>query len=286
MVRTERPATRVYRQFVAALVCALLLGGCAGKQPDAALFGLANDGGSNGTAYAEELEDFSPAATRRSSDPLYNADRVVLDDVTDPLEIRDPFEPVNRAMYSLNAQVDRYFLLPIVGAYRKVIPGFARQGVTNFFDNLDDIRTGINQLLQLRPKRAAETGGRFLTNSTLGLAGLLDPASRFGIPKHDEDFGQTLGHYNVGPGPYLVLPLFGPSGLRDGLGRAVDAGVLALLDPLNLERYGSRRYAYYPLLVIDTRATTAFEYFDTGSPFEYELLRMLYTRKRELDIVK
>ena len=231
-------------------------------------------------------EDFSPEVTERTADPLYNSQRVVLDDVENPLEVRDPLESVNRAMYSFNAQLDRWVLMPVIGVYQKILPRFARQGVTNFFDNLDDIRTGINQVLQLRPRRALETGGRFLTNTTLGVAGLWDPASRFGIPKHDEDFGQTLGHYGVGAGPYLVLPLFGPSGLRDAAGRAVDAGIFSLIDPLDLNGRSGRGYPYYPLLIIDTRATTAFEYFGTGSPFEYELLRMLYVKKRELDIVK
>lgn len=231
-------------------------------------------------------EDFSPETTRRTADPLYNADRVVLDDVDDPLAVADPLEPMNRALYSFNAQLDRWVLLPTISVYQKVLPRFARKGITNFFDNLDDIRTGINQVLQLRPKRALETGGRFLTNTTLGIGGLWDPASRFNIPKHDEDFGQTLGHYGVATGPYLVLPLFGPSSVRDGIGRAVDTTVLAQLDPVDLQDHRKRGYAYYPLLILDTRATTAFEYFGTGSPFEYELVRMLYTKKRELDIVK
>ena len=270
--------------WIACFVALTLLSGCAGNGPrDSAISlydALYGDDG------AEQEEDFSPSVTKRTADPLYNSERVVLDDVEDPLEINDPLEPINRAMYSFNAQLDRWVLMPVIGAYERAIPKFARQGVTNFFDNLDDIRTGINQLLQLRPKRAAQTGGRFLTNSTLGIAGLLDPASRFDMPKYDEDFGQTLGRWGVGAGPYLVLPLFGPSGLRDGAGRIVDAGVLAQIDPLDLNGHSGRAYPYYPLLVIDTRATTAFEYFGTGSPFEYELLRMLYAKKRELDIVK
>lgn len=270
----------VPRVLAQRLLLATLLGtlvtGCASQRGEQSLYG----------DLEMQEEDFSPEVTRRTADPLYNSERVVLDDVQDPLAINDPLEPMNRALYSFNAQLDRWLLLPAIGAYERFIPGFARQGATNFFDNLDDIRTGINQLLQLRPKRALETGGRFLTNTTLGVAGLWDPASRFNLPKYDEDFGQTLGHYGVDSGPYLVLPLFGPSGLRDGFGRAVDAGALSLIDPLDLERHGGRRYAYYPLLVLDTRATTAFEYFGTGSPFEYELVRMLYTKKRELDIVK
>lgn len=265
------------------LFICLLSTGCANNS--------ANSTGSSLYGYLQDsdetqLEDFSPETTRRTADPLYNANRVVLDDVADPLDISDPLEPLNRALYSFNAQLDRWVLMPAIGVYQKILPRFARRGVTNFFDNLDDIRTGINQLLQLRPKRALQTSGRFLTNTTLGIGGLWDPASRFNLPKYDEDFGQTLGHYGVGAGPYLVLPLFGPSGLRDAFGRAVDTGILAQIDPLDLTDHSGRGYGYYPLLILDTRATTAFEYFGTGSPFEYELVRMLYAKKRELDIVK
>ena len=271
-------------RFLVCLLPLFILGGCASSGPSNSGNGLYQVFYGDGSEEIEE--DFSPEVTQRTADPLYNSDRVVLADVVDPLAIHDPLEPFNRAMYSFNAQLDRKVLLPVIKIYRKIIPGFARRGVTNFFDNLDDIRTGINQILQLRPKRALQTTGRFLTNTTLGIAGLWDPASRFGIPKHDEDFGQTLGHYGVKPGPYLVLPLFGPSGLRDGVGRVVDAGFLALIDPLDLNGHSGRGYIYYPLLIIDTRATTAFEYFSTGSPFEYELVRTLYTKKRELDIAK
>ncbi len=116
--------------------------------------------------------------------------------------------------------------------------------------------------------------------------GVFDPATRLNIPKHDEDFGQTLGHYGFANGPYVMLPLFGPSTLRDALGRGVDLLALGWLDPLGLDRHPKRQYPYYPLLVLDTRATTAFQYYETGSPFEYELVRLLFVTKRELDITK
>jgi phospholipid-binding lipoprotein MlaA len=259
------------KNLLTTLLTLCLVWGCAGR-------------GQRGTPL-DSGEDFSSIATQRTADPLYNGARMVLDDVEKPLQVRDPFEGFNRTIYRLNANLDRV-LLPAVSLYERFIPNFARQGVTNFFDNLDDIRTGFNQVLQLRPRRALETTGRFITNSTLGLAGLFDVASRTGQRKYDEDFGQTLGRYGVAPGPYLVLPLFGPSGLRDGFGRVFDASVLSLLDPLALDGDSGRQAAYYPLLIIDTRATTAFEYFSTGSPFEYELVRLLYSKKRELDIVK
>lgn len=220
------------------------------------------------------------------SQPLFNSERVVRDDVMAPLVVRDPWNGVNRAIYRFNAATDDVLLNPLVNGYRRITPEFARQGVTNFFDNIDDIRTLINQGLQVRPKRAGQTALRMLTNTTLGIGGLFDIASRFGIPKYDEDFGQTLGHYGVAPGPYLMLPLFGPSTLRDGIGRIIDAGFQSAIDPLDLNGHGERGILYYPLLVIDTRYTTAFQYFETASPFEYGLVRKLFVTKRELDIKK
>ena len=231
----------------------------------------------------------TPTAKHRATPltpPVYARERMVLDDVDAPLEVYDPWQAYNRAVYSFNAGLDRFALNPAVGAYRTVAPAPVRAGVTNFFDNLDDIRTLMNQVLQLRWRPAWDTTRRFAANSTLGVLGVFDPATRFGIPKHDEDFGQTLGRYGVAKGPYFMLPLFGPSTLRDALGRGVDLLALGWLDPLDLDGHPDRRYPYYPLLVLDTRATTAFQYFETGSPFEYELVRLLFVTKRELDIAK
>ncbi len=218
--------------------------------------------------------------------PIFSSERVVPDDVMTPPTVDDPWNRWNRSVYRFNAGIDNVMLNPLVNGYRFITPSFARTGVTNFFDNLDDIRTLINQALQGRPARAGQSTLRFLTNSTIGLAGLFDVASRFGIPKYDEDFGQTLGRYGVGPGPYLMLPLLGPSTLRDAFGRAVDAGISTAIDPLGLEDESDRGLVYYPLLIIDTRHTTAFQYFETGSPFEYGLVRRVWVTKRELDIEK
>lgn len=240
----------------------------------------------SGCMHHQSEPQVDPMEPSQYSQPLFNSERVVRDDVAAPLLVRDPWNGVNRAIYRFNAATDDVLLNPLVNGYRRITPEFARQGVTNFFDNFDDIRTFINQGLQARPRRAGETALRFITNTTIGLGGLFDVASRFGIPKHEEDFGQTLGHYGVGPGPYVMLPLFGPSTLRDTLGRVVDAGFQAVIDPLDLNGHGERGILYYPLLVIDTRYTTAFQYFETGSPFEYGLVRKLFVTKRALDIKK
>jgi phospholipid-binding lipoprotein MlaA len=128
----------------------------------------------------------------------------------------DPLERVNRATYRFNDAVDRAVLKPVATGYRNHVPRVIRTGVGNVLSHLAFPTTIVNDLLQLKLKDTLVDIGRFAINSTLGLAGILDPASRFGIARNDEDFGQTLGRWGVPPGPYLVLPLLGPSSLRDG----------------------------------------------------------------------
>ncbi|MBW2415860.1 MAG: VacJ family lipoprotein, partial [Deltaproteobacteria bacterium] len=136
------------------------------------------------------------------------------------------------------------------------------------------------------PVRATQTVGRVGVNLTLGVVGLFDVASRFGMPYHVEDFGQTMGVWGVGAGPYLVLPLAGPSSLRDGSGQLVDSVIMsfAFTRPVGIDGNLAAQAVYYPLLVVDTRGRVAFQYFETGSPFEYELVRMMMSAKRKLEI--
>jgi phospholipid-binding lipoprotein MlaA len=220
------------------------------------------------------------------AEPVFPYDRIVPPDAEPALQIYDPWEPMNRTIYRFNYHLDKWVLLPVVKGYRTVTPRFLRTGVHNFFNNFFEIRTFGNQLLQFRPVPAVHTLGRFLVNSTVGLLGLIDVASPIGIPYYDEDFGQTLGRWGLGPGPYLVLPLLGPSSLRDGFGDGVDAFWMGELDPLDLDDSEARRIAYYTMLVIDTRNSVEFRYFGTGSPYEYELVRLMITTKRELDVEK
>ena len=203
-----------------------------------------------------------------------------------PFIIDDPWEGMNRTFYRFNYHVDRWFLMPAVRTYRFIVPGFMRSGVHNFFNNLFGIRTLYNQILQARPVRAAQTTGRFVVNSTIGIAGLFDVATPMGMPYHVEDFGQTMGRWGMGTGPYLVLPVFGPSNLRDGFGLAVDGWAMAAIDPLDLDRNSQYQYVYYPLLILDSRDRVAFQYHQTGSPFEYELVRRLMLTKRQLEVEK
>jgi len=135
---------------------------------------------------------------------------------------RDPLEPLNRAMFSFNDTIDEAVTKPVARGYRAVLPGFVRSGVSNFFSNVEDVWICINDLLQGKFQRGLDDFGRVLFNSTFGIAGVFDFASDVGLPKNNEDFGQTLGWWGVGSGSYLVLPILGPSTVRDGLAFLVD----------------------------------------------------------------
>lgn len=141
---------------------------------------------------------------------------------------KDPFEPFNRGVYQFNETVDKAVIKPAAKGYNAVMPVPGKVMVSNFFSNLDDVIVAINDLLQLKVVRAISDSGRIVVNTTVGLFGLVDVASLVGLEKHHEDFGQTLGYWGVGSGPYLVIPLFGPSSVRDGVGLYADsrAGVL------------------------------------------------------------
>ena len=203
-----------------------------------------------------------------------------------PLLVYDPLEPINRAIYTFNAGFDRYVFLPVVRAYVDITPEFVRDRVSDLFINLDEFRNFTNSVLQLKAESAGRAVLRFVINVMFGFGGLYDIASARGIRPEPEDFGETLGHYGAGPGPYLVIPILGPSNLRDGTGLAVDG--LAFYYALPAEVTSS--VAYYALMYglrpIDLRYRTPFRYYETGSPFEYDLVRFLNTEKRRLDIEK
>jgi phospholipid-binding lipoprotein MlaA len=149
----------------------------------------------------------------------------------------DPFEPLNRSIYAFNDAVDQAVLKPAAKGYEAVVPRPFRDMVGNFFGNLGDLWTAANQMLQGKPAEAFSDLSRFVVNTTFGFGGIADVASEMGIEKHDEDFGQTLGVWGVPSGPYLVLPLLGPSSFRDAPARALDM----VADPLN--EIGSRGQA-------------------------------------------
>ena len=134
----------------------------------------------------------------------------------------DPWEGFNRKSYAFNDAVDRAVLKPVATGYVKVVPAFAREGVNNFFDNLEDLNTSLQNILQGKVREGISDFGRLVVNSTFGVFGLWDVATQMGLEKHYEDFGQTLGRWGVQSGPYFVIPFLGPSTARDAPARAVD----------------------------------------------------------------
>ena len=134
----------------------------------------------------------------------------------------DPFERWNRKVFAFNESIDEAVLKPVAQAYRDVVPQLVRTGVGNFFGNIGDVWSTVNHLLQGKLQSGVEMGMRVLTNTFIGLGGVLDPASEMKLVKRPEDLGQTLGAWGVGTGPYLVLPIFGPSTVRDGVGLPFD----------------------------------------------------------------
>lgn len=142
---------------------------------------------------------------------------------------RDPLEPMNRAVFKFNDSVDKAVFKPVAKGYKAVTPKLVQSGVRNVFSNLDDVTEFANNLLQFKIQAASTDLMRVAVNSTFGFLGLFDIASEMRLPKHNEDFGQTLGRWGFHSGPYLVLPLVGPSSFRDGVGLAVDS---SYLDPI------------------------------------------------------
>jgi phospholipid-binding lipoprotein MlaA len=137
-------------------------------------------------------------------------------------ENRDPWEGLNRKTFAFNDAVDRAVLKPVAQGYQKVVPAPAREGVSNFYSNLEDVGTSLNNILQGKMTEGINDAGRVVVNSLFGVFGLWDVATPLGLEKHYEDFGQTLGWWGFDSGPYLVLPLLGPSTLRDGPAKVVD----------------------------------------------------------------
>lgn len=225
-------------------------------------------------------------ATGPIEPPRFTLGDVKSEDAVSPLLVYDPIEPVNRGMYTFNAGFDRYVFLPVVDTYEAVVPTFVRGRISDFFINLTEFRNFTNSVLQLKSERAGRAALRFIINVMFGFGGLYDIAGAKGIGQEPEDFGQTLGTWGAGPGPYLVVPILGPSNLRDGTGTLVDAAAFSFALPVAVADSIVYNVADYGLRPIDTRSRIAFRYYGTGSPFEYDLVRFVYTEKRKLDIEK
>ncbi|WP_122503616.1 MlaA family lipoprotein [Pseudomonas viridiflava] len=202
------------------------------------------------------------------------------------LEVYDPLESWNRRVYHFNYRFDEWVFLPVVNGYRYITPGFVRSGVSNFFSNLGDVPNLLNSLFQFKGQRSLETTGRLLLNTTIGVAGLWDPATMMGLPRQSEDFGQTLGFYGVPAGPYLVLPLFGPSNLRDTGGLVFDFAAEMQINFLNVADVSNDHPEIMLLRAIDRRYVTSFRYGQLNFSFNYAAAPEIYTESRKLQIAE
>jgi len=189
----------------------------------------------------------------------------------------DPWEGFNRKIFVFNDTLDTYALKPIAKGYRAVTPDPVENGISRMFSNLGEIRNVLNDLLQGKFRQAGNDTGRFLVNTTIGLVGFFDVADDLGMPKSDgEDFGQTLGVWGVGEGPYMVLPLFGPTTLRDGPAKIVDM----MVNPISEVDHVPTRNAIYGVDVVSTRADLLkAEKLIKGD--RYSFIRDVYLQRRE-----
>ncbi|HEU5338898.1 MAG TPA: VacJ family lipoprotein [Sulfuricaulis sp.] len=199
------------------------------------------------------------------------------------IKAKDPFEGFNRAVYKFNEKTDQYVLKPLAKGYRAVVPPPVSKSISNFFSNLYDPANMLYNFLQGKPKAGFSDLGRFVVNSTVGIAGLFDVASKMGLSKHNEDFGQTLAVWGVGDGPYLVLPFFGPSNIRDGASLPVD---WYTYPPNHMEEH-STRDKMFVVEVVDKRAqlldaSDILEQAAGGDP--YAFVREAY-RQRRLSLI-
>jgi phospholipid-binding lipoprotein MlaA len=193
----------------------------------------------------------------------------------------DPWERINRFTYRFNARFDETIFLPVVYGYGH-LPAPLRSGVHNFFGNLDEVKTIVNYVVQLHPAAGAHSLGRFLINSTIGIGGLFDVATQLKLESEPTGFSATLSKWGLHPGPYLVLPILGPSTLRDSVGLLGDFGVAYGINILNLYR-GDKTWAFGVIDAVDQRSRTDFRYYSTGSPFEYETVRFLYVHRELIE---
>ena len=194
-----------------------------------------------------------------------------------PLTVADPWLRINRSTYRFNAKFDEAISFPIANTYRR-LPSPVRSGTRHFLSNLSEVNSALNYAAQLRFGPSLRSAGRFVINSTLGVAGLFDVAARMNLQQSPTGFSTTLATWGVPQGPYLVLPLLGPSTLRDGVGLIGDFGTLYTINVPALYR-GTESWALNGLTALDRRANTDFRYYATGSPFEYENVRFLYVNR-------
>ncbi|HEY5102404.1 MAG TPA: VacJ family lipoprotein [Steroidobacteraceae bacterium] len=194
---------------------------------------------------------------------------------------RDPFERVNRVTFAFNDKLDKAIAKPVARAYRKVAPHFVQTGISNFMDNINYPITIVNDILQGKLKPALSDVGRFVLNTTVGMGGLFDPATAAGLDKNDEDLGLTFGKWGLHQGPYIVLPIVGPSTVRDALGRVGDEFVT----PQNYIQDKWTRYGLDGLHYLDIRARLLDVEGALDNAFDrYAVLRSVYLQRRQYQV--
>ncbi|WP_262445625.1 VacJ family lipoprotein [Acinetobacter sp. WU_MDCI_Abxe161] len=247
--------------------------------------------------YAQEntISESSDASSLEETAPAHPRSQIIKDlknikvkdlkinaNAAQPDPVKDPLQSLNRPIYSFNDMLDRNFLRPVAVQYREKTPEDVRGSYRQFRKNLGEPWNAVNQLIQGRPGRAAKTLGRFTIN-TLTTLGLADPASRLGLPTEEENFGVTLGYYGVPSGPFLMLPFFGPSTLRDGFGLAVDAQ--ARPQKYIMEDQDGLYWSSNMLQAVDTRA----QYLDLDQTLQgdqYAMIRDLYLQRKAFQIAE
>jgi phospholipid-binding lipoprotein MlaA len=265
-------------------IVALALGGCASQVvsirtvPDQTPAADNAAAAANAAAFAEAVA----AESANSSTPDAQEAPPLLTPADAPsMYTYDPWERLNRFTYRFNARFDEAIFLPAADTYRRA-PRPIRAGVHNFFGNLTEIDSIINYTLQWRLKYGLRSLERFAINTTIGIGGLFDVATKLKLPGTPTGFATTLAKWGMHPGPYLVIPLLGPSTLRDGVGYLADYGAGYGINIANLYR-GNVSWGLLVVNGIDQRANINFRYYSGGSPFEYETIRFLYVRRRLIE---
>jgi phospholipid-binding lipoprotein MlaA len=284
------------RPAVCVVFAALALGGCASQVLTIRTVPDETPAADNAAAAANAAAFAEAAATETANDTAQGtaqgtahdrahdaAPAVPLVTPADapPMYTYDPWERLNRFTYRFNARFDEAIFLPAANLYRRA-PSPLRAGVHNFFGNLSEIDSVINYTLQWRLKYSLRSLERLVINSTIGIGGLIDVATKAKLKGTPTGFATTLSKWGMHPGPYLVIPLLGPSTLRDGVGYLADYGTMYGINIFNLYR-GDVSWGLNVVDSVDKRANIDFRYHSSGSPFEYERIRFLYVRRRLIE---
>lgn len=224
-----------------------------------------------------------------------NKDYIVSNQVFQLTGINDSLEPFNRRMYAFNTQIDKKIVYPASRIYAAVVPKPIRKGISNFYNNFSEIPTFVNSVLQLKPGKAVNALGRFVVNSTVGVLGVADVAKNMGMKRDPETMGDTLGHYGVKTGPFLVLPVLGPSDLRDAVGAGIDSISEGAVRRVAEEKlffdtgvFDKNIYGFTKPVVTGLNASSmiGMRYGDLNSPFEYDLVKAIYYNYRKIQVIK